>query len=171
LEQLNLQNFPEMLKILEEIIKRKEETEKHLLNQQLKAQELTPRRYESKKIELERWVTKEKEEVKRSRKMFEQEFHKTQHMINEIQRNQEAMKKLIIDQPGSSTHRAMLNGGDQSYRLRADSHRINSSRPGQSYLEALESEQKGLESQLHKADSSSTKDKAAAPTTIEGDDQ
>lgn len=98
LEQFNpLQNFPEMLKIREEIITRKEESEKHLLKQQLKAEELTPRTYKSKKIELERWVTKEKEEVKKSRKRFEEEFQKTQHMINEIQRNQEAMRRLIVD--------------------------------------------------------------------------
>jgi hypothetical protein len=86
-----------MLKIREEIITRKEESEKHFLKQQLKAEELTPRTYKSKKIELERWVTKEKEEVKKSRKRFEEEFQKTQHMINEIQRNQEAMRRLIVD--------------------------------------------------------------------------
>jgi hypothetical protein len=84
MEQFNLQNFPEMLHIREEIIKKKEETERHLLKQQLKAEELTPRTYKSKKLELERWVTKEKEEVKKSRRRYEEEFQKTQHMINEI---------------------------------------------------------------------------------------
>jgi hypothetical protein len=74
MDQFNLQNFPEMLHIREEIIKKKEETERHLLKQQLKAEELTPRTYKSKKIELEKWVTKEKEEVKKSRKRFEEEF-------------------------------------------------------------------------------------------------
>lgn len=70
--------------IREEIIKKKEETERHLLKQQLKAEELTPRTYKSKKLELEKWVTTEKEEVKKSRKRFEEEFQKTQHMLNEI---------------------------------------------------------------------------------------
>ena len=146
-----------MLKIREEIITRKEESEKHLLKQQLKAEELTPRTYKSKKIELERWVTKEKEEVKKSRKRFEEEFQKTQHMINEIQRNQEAMRRLIVDQPGASTHRSRgdaLNNGDHSYRVRADSQRIQSSRPGQSFLDALEGEQKG---EHNSGDSSSNK--------------
>jgi hypothetical protein len=35
---------------------------------------LTPRTYKTKKLELERWVTKEKEEVKKSRKRYEEEF-------------------------------------------------------------------------------------------------
>ena len=130
-----------MLHFREEIINKKEETEKHLLKQQLKAEELTPRTYKSKKLELEKWVTKEKEEVKKSRKRFEEEFQKTQHMIQEIQKNQENMKRLIVDQAGASTHRSRgdaLNGGDHSYRVRADSHRIHSSRPALSFLDALE---------------------------------
>lgn len=61
-------------------------------------------------------------------------------MIQEIQKNQENMKRLIVE-PGASTHRSrgdVLNGGDHSYRFRADSYRIHSSRPGQSFLDALE---------------------------------
>jgi len=41
------------------------------------------------------------------------------------------MKRLIAD--GASTHRSRsdaLNAGDQSHRIRAESHRIHSSRPG-----------------------------------------
>jgi hypothetical protein len=40
----------------------------------LKAEEFSPRTYKMKTLELEKWVTKEQEEVKKSRKKFEKEY-------------------------------------------------------------------------------------------------
>ncbi len=74
LTEAQLMNFPEMLRFREEIITKKEETEKRLLSQQLKAEEFSPRTYKMKTLELEKWVTKEQEEVKKSRKKFEKEY-------------------------------------------------------------------------------------------------
>ena len=42
------------------------------------------------------WVTKEKEEVKKSRKVFEEEWLKTQNLINLTQKDQENMKKFLF---------------------------------------------------------------------------
>ncbi len=50
-----------------------------------------------KTLELEKWVTKEQEEVKKSRKKFEKEYQKTQQIINEVAKNQESMKKMLAE--------------------------------------------------------------------------
>lgn len=102
-----------------------------------------------KTLELEKWVTKEKEEVKKTRKKFEKEYQKTQQIISEVAKNQENMKKqlLVVDQNGCSTHRSRGPNeancganGEHSYRLRADSYRLHSSRHDkqQSFLDAIE---------------------------------
>lgn len=70
-----------------------------------RSNQLSPRTYEKKRRDLEIWVTKEKEEVKRSRKVFEEEWHKTQNIIKLTQKDQENMKKLLGDQ-APSTHRS-----------------------------------------------------------------
>jgi hypothetical protein len=42
-----------------------------------KSKEYSPRTYDIKRKDLERWVTKEKEEVKQTKKVFEKEWVKT----------------------------------------------------------------------------------------------
>lgn len=69
----DMHKYPDMLKMREEIIKRKSECDLRLLSQRFKAQEFSPRTYDIKRTEIERWVTKEKEEVKQSRKRYEEE--------------------------------------------------------------------------------------------------
>jgi hypothetical protein len=74
LDQVNLHNYPEMLRIREEFIHHKEQADKHELKQQLKAQMLTPRTYSKKQYEIEKWVEMQREEVKKSRKYYEDDF-------------------------------------------------------------------------------------------------
>jgi hypothetical protein len=76
-EEFNLETYPEMLKLREHAIELKEKTEKKLLKQLHKANQLSPRTYERKRRDLETWVSKEQEEVKRTRKVFEEEWYKT----------------------------------------------------------------------------------------------
>lgn len=92
MDDFQIQNYPELLRIREEIIKRKEESEKNLLKNLLRAQELTPRTYNKKRLEIEKWVTKEKDDVNKSRKRFEEETLKTQKMIEEVRKHQFILK-------------------------------------------------------------------------------
>jgi hypothetical protein len=106
-----------------------------------KSNQLSPRTYELRRKDLEIWVTKEQEEVKKSRRVFEEEWHKTQNIIKLTQKDQENMKKLLGEQPMSSTHRSKhvdAHGEESlpSQRLRGD--RVNSSRPEhKSYLDSF----------------------------------
>ena len=70
MQDFNLDKYPEMLQLREDAIKMKEKTEKKLLKQLQKANQLSPRTYEKRRKDLEVWVTKEKEEVKKTRKVF-----------------------------------------------------------------------------------------------------
>lgn len=108
-----------MLKLREDAIKMQEKTEKKLLKQMFRSEKYSPRTYEKKRRDLEVWVKKEKEEVKKTRKIFEEEWHKTQKIIQITQENQLNIKKLIGE---SSTHRSkhtehLPSQGDASNRV------------------------------------------------------
>ena len=92
---LNL--YPEMLKMREDNIHYRQQTEQKYLNKLFKNKEVSPRTYERKNKELEIWVNAEKEEVKKTKKKFEEEWKKTKDIIEMTQKNSENMKKLILD--------------------------------------------------------------------------
>jgi hypothetical protein len=100
-----MHKYPDMLQMREEIIKRKSESDHRLLSQRFKAQEFSPRTYDIKRREIEKWVTKEKEEVKLSRKRYEEEFKKTQFMLSEVKINTNNLNRFLPEQ-SASTHRS-----------------------------------------------------------------
>lgn len=81
MQGFNLENYPEMLKMRELAIQMKEKSERKLLKQMHKSNQMSPRTYQLKRKDLEIWVTKEQDEVKRTRKVFEEEWLKTQNII------------------------------------------------------------------------------------------
>ena len=48
----------------------------------LKQKQISPRTYNKKHKELEKWVTREQEEVKKTKKVFEAEWQKTAKIMN-----------------------------------------------------------------------------------------
>lgn len=62
-------------------IKQREHAESTLLHSMYKQKQLTPRTYEQRRKELETWVTKEKEEVKKTKKVFKEQWMKTKQII------------------------------------------------------------------------------------------
>jgi hypothetical protein len=83
----------------------------------LKEKQVSPRTYMSRKKELEQWVTKEKEEIIETKKVFEEQWKKTANIIEETQRNAELMKKVFLEQKPNSTQFVApnLSGGVISY--------------------------------------------------------
>lgn len=61
-----------MLKVREDAIKFREQAEHQMLQKMFKQKQLTPRTYEQKRKDLEIWVTKEQEEVKKTKKVMEE---------------------------------------------------------------------------------------------------
>lgn len=54
-----MSNYPELLKIAEQVIKKKEKEEQEFLKKMVKSKQMSPRTYEKKRKDLEVWVTKE----------------------------------------------------------------------------------------------------------------
>ena len=54
-----------------------------MLNKLKKQNKISPRSYDKKRHELEVWVNKEEEEVKKTKKVFDQERHKPAKMISQ----------------------------------------------------------------------------------------
>ncbi len=79
-------NIPEMIKIREENIRRQQEAEQWNLQLELSQNKVSPRTYQIKQINLEAWVTKEREKVHQmmpKQKAVEKEWEKTeQYMRN-----------------------------------------------------------------------------------------
>ena len=84
-EEFNINNYPEMLRIREEAIGFREKMEQKYINKMFKQKQLSPTTYKKKQKELEVWVTKEREEVKKTKKVFEEELQKTAKMIKMTQ--------------------------------------------------------------------------------------
>ena len=63
-----------MIKIREDAIKYREQTEGKYISKMYKSKQFSPRTYDIKRKELEVWVTKEKEDVKKTKKVFEEQW-------------------------------------------------------------------------------------------------
>ena len=76
-----MNNYPELIKMREQAIQYREKKEKEFLKKMLKTNQMSPRTYEQKRKDLEIWVVKEKEEVKKTKKVFEEQYQKTAQII------------------------------------------------------------------------------------------
>lgn len=79
--EFNVRDYPEMLKIREEAIQYRLKTEQTYLNNMYFDKKFSPRTYNRKKQELERWVSQETEEVKKTKKIIEDEWEKTAKIL------------------------------------------------------------------------------------------
>eukprot|EP00347_Sterkiella_histriomuscorum_P007962 403346899 len=114
----NVNNYPKMLQMREDAIKYREIEESKHLKRMVKTKQLSPRTYDIKCKELETWVTKEKEEVKKTRKDIEEQWQKTAQIIEQTQKNQENMKKLLKESHGNQHHTAHNpNQYQQAYNI------------------------------------------------------
>lgn len=76
-----MQQYPEMIRLREEAIHYKEKTENKYMERMFKQHKLSPRTYDKKRHELETWVTKERDEIHKTKKVFEEQWKKTTAMI------------------------------------------------------------------------------------------
>lgn len=60
----------------------------------IKAKQISPRTFEKKSKDLEVWVEKETDEVKRAQQVFEEMFKKTASIIEET-KNSDLMKRML----------------------------------------------------------------------------
>lgn len=73
-DDFNLNLYPEMLRMREDAIQYREKMEQKYISKMYKNKQLSPRTYNQKRRDLETWVTKEKDEVKKTKKVFEEQW-------------------------------------------------------------------------------------------------
>ena len=67
-------DFSNMQRATIELIAKREKSQQKRLNKEFNSKKISPRTHQRRHIEIERWVTKEKEEVTKTKKKFEKEW-------------------------------------------------------------------------------------------------
>lgn len=99
-EMMSSNDFSHIITLREQALKYKERTERKLMSKMLKKGEYSPRTYIAKKHELEVWVSRERKEIRRTRKHFEECYAKTAEMIEQTQQNKEQLHRILLDSKG-----------------------------------------------------------------------
>lgn len=95
LEDLNIKSFPEMMNVREQAISHRHRSEETKIDALFKQRQISPRTYDVKRRELEVWATREREEVKRTKKHLEDEAQKTARIMKESAQNTEQIKRIL----------------------------------------------------------------------------
>ena len=74
---LSTNDYTCLVKIREEALKFREDTEKKFIQKMLKMKEYSPRTSMTKKRELEKWVDAQRNDIQSKRKKFEEEWDNT----------------------------------------------------------------------------------------------
>ena len=80
-------------------MKYREMTEKKYIHRMFKSKEFSPRTYQRKRRDLEKWVTKEKEEIKQSKKHITETWVQTAKIISEAQKDSLKYKQILLKHP------------------------------------------------------------------------
>jgi len=91
------ENLSKIITIREKLLHYREKTEKKYLNHLYKYKKYSPRTYQRKKVELEKWVTREKVEIKKSKRLFMENWKQTADMIEETHQNAVRVKQMVFE--------------------------------------------------------------------------
>ena len=81
--ELTEKDFPKLVEYREAAIEYRKKGEEKSLDRLKKQNKISPRTYDRRRKEIEVWVTKEEEEAKKSKKVFEEEWRTTTKMISQ----------------------------------------------------------------------------------------
>ena len=88
-------DFGVLLQLREKAIKYREKQEKKLLNKMIESQKYSPRMLNCRKLEIEKWVTKEKEEIKRTKNQLLERWNQTKYMLEQTEHFAQIIKQQI----------------------------------------------------------------------------
>lgn len=84
-----------MIKFREEWLVFKEKKENKAIQKLLKNNMCSPRSYQEKKNQIDKWVDIQKQDLQKTKLVFQQEWDKTVQMIEETQKNVDQMKEKV----------------------------------------------------------------------------
>jgi len=88
-------DFGVLLQLHEKAVKYREKTERKLINKMMESQKFSPRLLNRHKLELERWVTKEKDDIRKTKNHLLEKWNKTKEMVEETEKNAKIIKQQI----------------------------------------------------------------------------
>jgi len=112
-------HLSKLVSMREQIMKYKEMTEKKYIHKMFKSKEFSPRTYQRKRRDLEKWVSKEKEEIKQSKKNITETWQRTMQIIEDAQKISINFKRTF------AKHALMCNSASNSIASILDSSRSN----------------------------------------------
>ena len=90
-------DFGVLLQLREKAVKYRAKTERKIINKMIESQKYSPRMLQRQKLELDKWVNHENEEIKKTKNQMLEKWYQTKAMIEETEKN----AKLIRQQIGS----------------------------------------------------------------------
>eukprot|EP00826_Nyctotherus_ovalis_P006626 TRINITY_DN11588_c0_g2_i3.p1 TRINITY_DN11588_c0_g2~~TRINITY_DN11588_c0_g2_i3.p1 ORF type:complete len:667 (-),score=113.33 TRINITY_DN11588_c0_g2_i3:370-2370(-) len=94
---MNEQNLSKIISIRERLLRYQEKTEKQTLSKMYQCNKFSPRTYSRKKLELEKWVSREKVEIRNTKKQFIENWKQTAGVIEGMHRNAVKIKQMMFD--------------------------------------------------------------------------
>eukprot|EP01022_Parablepharisma_sp_SALTPOND_P017033 TRINITY_DN2635_c0_g1_i1.p1 TRINITY_DN2635_c0_g1~~TRINITY_DN2635_c0_g1_i1.p1 ORF type:complete len:1097 (-),score=181.81 TRINITY_DN2635_c0_g1_i1:3258-6548(-) len=91
------ENLSKIISMREKLLQYREKTEKRYLGKLFKSKKFSPKTYHRKKAELEKWITKEKVEIKKSKRQFIENWKRTADMIEETHKNAVRVKQMVFE--------------------------------------------------------------------------
>lgn len=106
-EMMKEDELSKLLSMREKVMKYKESTEKRYIQKMYKAKKFSPRTYQRKRKQLEKWITKEKEEIQKSKRGLVETWKQTAQIIEDVHKNAVQIKQTL----GSHTlsHNSLSN--------------------------------------------------------------
>lgn len=103
-EHIQSDSLSELLKAREKAIIYREKNEKRIITQLFKKKKISQASYQSKRKELEKWVTAEKAEILRTKSQVMDNWKKTMEMIEDAEKGAIQIKKILMQHAVSFTN-------------------------------------------------------------------
>ncbi|CAI2383021.1 unnamed protein product [Moneuplotes crassus] len=88
-------DFGVLLQLREKAIRYREKTEKKIIDKMIMSQKYSPRMLHQRKIELERWVAKEKQEIKNTKTHLLEKWNQTRAVLEQTEENAQILKQQL----------------------------------------------------------------------------
>jgi hypothetical protein len=111
-------DFSSLLNIREEVINQKADKEKNEIDHLLNTQMISPRTGNARTLKLEIWISKEKEDIKRTKQIIAEAKKKTEDIIKEAEINSDMFKQMMSDKVATPREGLSVRSGMNSERRR-----------------------------------------------------
>lgn len=88
-------DFGVLLQLREKAIRYREKAEHKLIKKMVESRKYSPRTIDSKRYQLETWVTREKEEIKRTKNSLLEKWNQTREILRQTEQNALIIKQQI----------------------------------------------------------------------------